>query len=207
MPLLVDVNTREVFVKKTDFDGNERVVSMGSLIGEPTISESDPERISPETPPNVKGSTSSCDKNARSIRLDTLPVPTLLVLDNQTLSDRSFDMLASLVSRIKVEDFNTIEKTVNCLNGFEKHYLGFVPLNVDDRNSRFAMDGYLYFNSPTGMLKMMYFRLVDYINFDELFKEIQGRPDFDDRLNDLRILRSNVIDKVYSSPLQKKVET
>ena len=207
MPLLIDVASREVFAKETDSYGNEQVISLGSLYGKHAVPEDYLERTRRLAPPYMKEPTLSCDKNARLIRLGNITVPALLFVDNQSLSDGSFNLLTSLMSRIKVEDFNTIEKTVNCLNGFEKHYLGFVPLNVDDRNSRFAMDGYLYFKSSTGILKMMYFRLVDYINFDELFKEIQGRPDFDDRLNDLRILRSNVIDKVYSSPLQKKVET
>ena len=241
-PLLIDAATREVFVKKTDLDGNEEVVSLGSLFGKPAVPEIDGKRTLLETGPYLKGpmlslfkdlqdfklanqhvantvpeddweiarhearqslrdSTSTCDENARAIRVENLPLPIRLFVDNQSLSDRSFDLLTSLLKRIKLEDFQTIETAVSCLKGFDKRYLGFVPR--DDTYSRFDLDGFLYFESPSGKQKIMYFRLVEYFNFDQLFKDIQGRPDFDERLRDLRTLRNTAIDSVYSSSIHK----
>ena len=195
VPMLIDVNTREVFAKETDSFGNEKVISLGSN-GQYAVPEDYLERSRRELPSFVNDSHLSCDKNASLIRLGNITVPVLLFVDNQSLSDTSFDLLTTLVSRIKVDDFNTIETAVSCLNGFEKRNIGFIPL--DDKNSRFAMDGYLHFVSPSGKLKVMYFQVVEFIKFYELYKEIEGRPDFDERHEDLRILRNHVVHQVYA---------
>ena len=235
-PLLIDAATREVFVKKTDLDGNEEVVSLGSLFGKPAVPEIDGKRTLLETDPYLKGpmlslfkdlqdfklgnlyeantvpkddweiatrearqslrESTSCDENARAIRVENLPLPIRLFVTNQSLSDRSFDLLTSLLRRVNLEDFQTMETAVSCLNGFEKRYIGFVPR--DDTYSKFDLDGFLHFESPNGKLRIMYFRLVEYFNFDKSLQEIQGQPDFDERLRGLRTLRNKAIDTVYS---------
>ena len=176
-------------------------VALGNLPVADKVPEDDQERARRETNPYLTGSISSCDENTPVIRLESLslPIPVFFV-DDKYLSDRSFDILAKLVSRIQLEDFNTIERAVSCLNGLEKYYLGFVP--SDASNSRFHLDGYLHFESSSGKLKIMYFRLVEFINFDELFIQIEDMPDFEGKVKDLGILRDYVIEKVYTSSLQ-----
>ena len=218
VPLVVNATTRQLYLK-LDLNAVTGAVSFPENDRERTLPETLPylkDLISPSqkiehftmanqlVPNAIPGNdwerssrrtaqdlTLSCDKNQHSIRLENLPVPTSLHVDGQCLSDGSFYKLSKIVRKIKVEDFNAIVTAVSCMNGFEKRYLGFIK--ADDRNSRFDLDGTLRFKSPSGQLKSMYFRLDGFVNFDKLFKEIEGLSDFNKRYVKLGMLRNIVI--------------